>query len=674
MHYLKRLKIILQFKYVFVIILFLIFLLRYIFYNTSFNSNLNYLSGKVIDIKEGPYNTSFIVKTNSNYKVIVAVSNKNYRKNLKYGYNVLFNGQYTSINKNTIFNNFNYQKYLMSKKIFNYFKANQYTIVKKSSGFYTIKNSIYKRISPLKSNSYINALLLSNKSLLSEDEYNSIKDNSIMHLFAISGMHISFIISILSILLKKCNIYISDIVCLIVIFIYSFLVGFPASILRVFIYLIISFICKILNISISNILKLIYCAFLLLIYNPFFIYDLGFIYSFTLMFFIYYYSISDNSKVRSFLKMILLTFLVSSPITIYTFYHLNILSLITNIIFIPIVSIFLFPLSILTVLFPLFDPITYYLFKLLMGLSIFISKFRFLTLVIAKPPMLLILAYYLLLIIHKYKRIYFYIIITSFLFFLNNYFNFYYKIIYLDVRQGDSSLIITPFNKKIVMIDTGGLLYSSYNLSNNIITFLNNMGINQINYLVLTHGDYDHMGEAINLVENFKVEKVIFNCGEYNDLEKELIKELNKKKIKYYSCIKELNIDNNKLYFLQTREYDNENDNSNVIYTELNGYKFMFMGDAGVTTEKEIMNKYNLPDIDVLKVGHHGSKTSSGKDFIDTISPNYSIISVGKNNRYGHPNKEVLNNLKESKIYRTDQDGSIMFKIKNNMFLEAIIE
>ena len=92
----------------------------------------------------------------------------------------------------------------------------------------------------------------------------------------------------------------------------------------------------------------------------------------------------------------------------------------------------------------------------------------------------------------------------------------------------------------------------------------------------------------------------------------------------------------------------------------------MFMGDASTTTEKEILNKYNLPDIDVLKVGHHGSKTSSSKDLIAEINPKYSIISVGKNNRYGHPSKEVLNNLEKSKIYRTDQDGSIMFKIKDN--------
>ena len=78
------------------------------------------------------------------------------------------------------------------------------------------------------------------------------------------------------------------------------------------------------------------------------------------------------------------------------------------------------------------------------------------------------------------------------------------------------------------------------------------------------------------------------------------------------------------------------------------------------------IEKYNLKYIDVLKVGHHGSKTSSSKTFIDEINPKYSVISVGKNNRYGHPNKEVLDNLEYSMIYRTDQDGSIMFKIKND--------
>ena len=233
----------------------------------------------------------------------------------------------------------------------------------------------------------------------------------------------------------------------------------------------------------------------------------------------------------------------------------------------------------------------------------------------------------------------------------------------IDIGQGDSILIKYPYNQGNILIDTGK---NDYTMTNGIIPYLKSVGIRKIDYLIITHGDFDHMGEAINLVNNFKVEKVTFNCGSYNDLEKELIKVLDKKKIPYYSCIKELNIENNKLYFLNNKDYGNENDNSSVIYTELNNHKFLFMGDAGVEVEKYLLEKYNLQDIDILKVGHHGSKTSSSKEFINEINPKYSIISVGKNNRYGHPNKEVLENLDDSKIYRTDQDGSIMFKIKNN--------
>ena len=174
------------------------------------------------------------------------------------------------------------------------------------------------------------------------------------------------------------------------------------------------------------------------------------------------------------------------------------------------------------------------------------------------------------------------------------------------------------------------------------------------------------MGDAQYLVNNIKVDKVIFNNDTFNDLELNLVKILKEKNIKYYKNMKSISLGKNRLHFLNNELYDNENDNSSVIYTELNNYKFLFMGDAGVEIEEDLIEKYNLQNIDVLKVGHHGSKTSSSEKFVNEINPKYSIISVGKNNRYGHPNKEVLNNLENSKIYRTDQEGSIIFKIKNN--------
>ena len=225
-------------------------------------------------------------------------------------------------------------------------------------------------------------------------------------------------------------------------------------------------------------------------------------------------------------------------------------------------------------------------------------------------------------------------------------------------------MIISPYRKDIILIDTGGLY--GRNVSDDIIDFMMSEGIKSIDYMILSHGDFDHMGDAINYINKMDVNNVIFNCGGFNELELDLIKLLDNKKIKYYECIDELNIYKNKLYFINSNDYDNENDNSSVIYTSIYDTKLLYMGDAGTVVEDDLIDKYNLQNVDILKVGHHGSNTSSSMKFIDNINPKFSIISVGRKNRYGHPKKEVLDILQSSKIYRTDVDGSIMFKIKNN--------
>ena len=227
----------------------------------------------------------------------------------------------------------------------------------------------------------------------------------------------------------------------------------------------------------------------------------------------------------------------------------------------------------------------------------------------------------------------------------------------LDVSQGDCFVIQDKFNKKNIMIDTGGS-YNEY-LKDNIITFLKSKGINKIDFLILTHGDYDHMGYAEYFVKQIKVKNVIFNIDEYNNLELKLIKVLKSKKISYYKNVEQYD----KFQFLNTKLYDNENDNSNVIYFNYENYKFLFMGDASINKEEDLLEKYNLKNIDFLKVGHHGSDTSTSLKFINTINPKYSLISVGKNNKYGHPKKSVLNNLSNSQIYRTDLAGSVEIKL-----------
>ena len=551
-----------------------------------------------------------------------------------------------------------------------YININKYKIISKNNNiYYFIKQGI---INYFNNNRYLYTFILGDKSYLSKDVIRSYQENGISHLFAISGMHISLLVLIINKLLSKFNEYKRFKITSIILFIYLLLVGFSPSILRGVLFYFLFTINNLYYFYVKKINLFILILSIALLINPNYVYDVGFLYSYSISLSLLIFSdyLKGNYFI-SLLKVSIISSLVSIPITLYNFYQINLLSIIYNLFFVPLVSFIIFPFTLIVLIIKPLEPIYNLLIKVLEDSSLFLSNIDLFKFSFRKLNIFFYIFYFILIMffLFKNKKIYLYIFLFLLIihFFLpsNNYVEF------INVGQGDSSLI--HLNNKNIMIDTGGNRNREIYFYNIQPVFRSN-GINKIDYLVLTHGDFDHMGESINLVNNFKVEKVIFNCGEYNDLEKELIKVLKKKNIKYYACIKELNIDKNKLYFLQTKEYDNENDNSNVIYTELNGYKFMFMGDASITTEKEILSKYNLSDVDVLKVGHHGSKTSSGKEFINKINPKYSIISVGKNNRYGHPNKEVLDNLKETKIYRTDQDGSIMFKIKNNRLCYKMIK
>ena len=632
---------------------------------SNFYDNSNKVTGVVTKITITDKTTLYI----KSKETVIATTNK-ILNNINIGDKVTIYGEFTKPTENTNKYLFNYQKYLYRKNIHYQVRINKILKIKSNSNiYYLIKNVIIKR---LNNNPYLYTFILGDKTYLKKDVITSYQVNGISHLFAISGMHITLLSTLIDKLLKKIKLKEEKryLIITIILLIYLLIVGLSPSILRGVLFYILFKLNNIKYFFINPINLFITVVSLSLLINPNYIYDVGYQYSYLISFSLLKLSskLQEKNYFKSLLKVSIISFIVSLPITLYNFSQINILGIFYNLLFVPFVSIIIFPISLLSLIIP---PITYILnltTKLLETISLFLSKITIGIIIFKRLSLIIYFIYFILIIIYlirQNKKILYILFILLIIHILLPCIDTNSNIIFLDVGQGDS--IIINNKNKTIMIDTGGNKDIENNISQNIIIpSLKYRGIKKIDYLILTHGDFDHMGEAINLVESFKVEKVIFNCGEFNDLEKDLIKVLGKKKIKYYSCIKELNIDKNKFFFLQTKEYDNENDNSNVIYTELDDYKFIFMGDASVTTEKEILFKYNLPDIDVLKVGHHGSKTSSSKEFIDEIEPKYSIISVGKNNRYGHPNKEVLNVLDKSKIYRTDQDGSIMFKIKNN--------
>ena len=689
-----RLKRILQHRYFFGIlafcfILYSLFVYYFINFKSYYNGFEKSLQGTVNSYNINGDKLTIYLKVKEivivNY-YFKSLNEKTYfEDNLKLGDLISVEGELEEPERNSVFNGFDYNKYLYNKHIYYLMNANNISIMEKNSGLlFYFKNLVMDRINGIsKSKGYIMIFILGDKSFIDNEVKESYQNNGISHLFAVSGMHISLFAGIMLFFLKRVsynNYFNCGMVCLFLLF-YLFLAGFPASLLRASVMFILFSINKVFNLKISNLNILFMVIITILFIDPFYLFDIGFQFSYlisgTLIMMRRKIGVIKSKLKRSF-YVSLVCFLVSFPICIYNFYGTNFISVLFNIFYIPFVSIIVFPLSLITFVFPFLDSFLYSSIFVMERISLFISSINFGYIIFPKVNFCVYFIYYIVIFLSFWKIEFVLLFLVMLLIHKGYiYFNSNLYVYYLDVGQGDSALIRLPNNSGNILIDTGGKFSyemekwrekrSKYSIvKSSTIPFLKSFGIKKLDYLILSHGDFDHMGEAINLIDNFNVEKVIFNCGEFNDLEKELIKVLDKKKIRYYLCIKELNIDNNELYFLQTKEYDNENDNSNVIYTELNGYKFMFMGDAGVDKEKDILDKYNLSNVDVLKVGHHGSKTSSSKSFINEINPKNSIISVGKNNRYGHPNKEVLYILEDSKIYRTDQDGSIMCKIKKN--------
>ena len=589
---------------------------------------------------------------------------KEFKDNYSFGDKIYIEGEISVPNNNTIPNNFNYKNYLYHKYIYYIIKIDKIKIISKNDNiFLNIKNSIYKRIDTIKYNNYLYAFILGKSYYIDSEVLNNYKINGITHLFALSGLHVSMFSSIILFILKKIKLSekLSYFITSLFLIFFAFIASFTPSIVRSVLFFILSSINNVYYLYIKP-KYLLYIVFSILIFiNPFYIYDTGFILSFCISFFILLFNEKNkiNNNLLSILVISILSTLSSLPIIINMSYEINILGFINNLFFIPYVTYIVFPLSIIVVFISKLSFILKFLIIIMEYISKVSSNILNVKLIFPKMSLFLIIIYYvlLILIVKKINLKKIFIIYLSFLYFRCNFDKNNY-VYFIDVGQGDSALIVTKNNKSI-LIDTGGKVGSNYSLmKSNVIPFFKSIGIRKLDYLFITHGDYDHAGYGIDLVNNFNVKNRFTNKGKYNSLEKKLnIKSFNNSYIK---------IDNVEIYSLNSKLYNNENSDSLVLLVIIDNYKLLFMGDASINTEKDIMNNYDIGDVFILKVGHHGSKTSSSEEFINIVNPKYSIISVGKNNKFGHPNKEVLDNLSNSKIYRTDIDGSIMFKIKKD--------
>ena len=598
---------------------------------------------------------------------------KFFKEKVNIGNSVIVKGKLVSPKNNTVPYLFNYKKYLYNKRVYYTLKIDNIKILNENSNpFIKLKNRVIKHVNSYKDSTYLYAFILGKTELISDEVLTSYRENGISHLFALSGLHVSIFSSILLFILKKLRFkeILNYVLIFIFLLLFSFITGFSPSILRATLLFFLLSINKVFYLNIRT-LDILYLVFIILvIINPFIIYNLSFILSFTAAFFLIFSSdlLKGKNYFVSLFKVSLLSYFASLPLSIYYFGYTNLLGTILNLVFVPLVSFVVFPLTLLTFIISKFYSILNITTNLLESLSLLFNKFK---IIIYFPRINLIFVFIYLSILMLYikfkKKICLYLIIVLLIFFkIRPYMDNNTYIYYIDVGQGDSILVVTPHLNKTILIDTGGIVsfnenYKSNIVKNKTIPFFRRIGINRVDYLFLTHGDYDHAGEASELLSNFCVKKVFINKGNINNIEKKI----NNKEV---LTLKNFVIDSIKVNSLNNNVFNNENDDSTILLFNIYDYKFLFMGDASIKTEEYFLNNYILPNVDILKVGHHGSYTSTSTDFINVIKPKYSVISVGENNMYKHPNKSVLDILDNTKLFRTDVDGTIEVKISKKRY------
>ena len=672
----KKLKTILQ-SNIITIFIFLITVFYILFYlnnkpESKYTKNENIITGYIYecDRKED----KIVLKVKGKENILV-----NYYNDFKceLGSYIKAYGEIKKPEKNTNFYLFNYQNYLLTKKINYIFKADKIEKINTKIPFiYQIKNYLNKHIENYKSKPYLEALVLGKDDNIKENVIESYQTNGISHLLAISGAQITLfscgLLFILSKLFSKNTSYLFTIMFLLF---YLFITNFQSSILRAVAFFIILTINKQFELKISTLKLLIITLCTLLIINPYLIYSLGFILSFTVSFFLILFKGLINKYQNYFSKTLvisLIAFLSSAPIIINSFFKINLLSPIINLYFVPLVTFIIYPLALLIFIFRPLDNIFLNIVTIMEKASLKLSNINILNLSMSHINIIFFIIYYLIiiLILYNWQKGRNYVIVFFIILLIHhniNYLNPYSTLTMIDVGQGDSFLLKLKHNKANILIDTGGIASyddrKPYDIAKNIlIPYLNAEGVNKLDYLIITHGDFDHGGTAKNLIKNFKIKHIILN-RENNNLEKEIIKKFKGKITNISEGI--IKIENITLNFLNGLNTYDENKASLIIYTNIENRNILLMGDATKESENYILNTYNLPKMDILKVGHHGSNTSTSKKFIKKISPKISLISAGKNNIYGHPHQETLKKLKNSDVYITKKDGAVKINLNN---------
>lgn len=641
-----RLKIVLRYRLLLVVTI--IHLLGCIIYVQNFQSLTEY-SGEDYIINRYSEDDLFTYRTKN--AIIYSV------QKYKVGQLINYSGECID-NRQRNFIDFDYSKYLVSSNIKCSLYEPSIIAYEERNKFYVFKNNLRNKILKNDTLNFKRTIVFGDKSLVG-DELDVFYNMHLSHLLALSGMHISLITLLLRYIISKFieikeNV---DIAVIIFITLYCLLIDYSYLVIRTFLILYISLFINQLNIKTSKLNIFLIVFNIVLIYNKFSVFSYSLIYSFLCYFIIMLVDYEKHKLIKLYLTITLFTIMI----TINLNNQINPIGLILSPFITVLFEVVYFPYLLITTVLMIPDYFTKYFihfldvlyvkdFNIIIGdINLFFVTFYY------------IFIYYLLTLKRRIDifKVLLCIFVITFSIVIRSP---KITVMFFDVGQGDAMLISLD-NGVNILYDGGGNVFDEEKSDDiakyTIIPYLKKQGIRRIDYIVASHGDIDHMGSFKYLIDNYSYKNIYINCDDENESEKLLNAE------KLYNL--EIKSANYNLSFNCTPSHD-ENESSIVLYARLFDTTLIALGDMGYDNE-EVYAKA----ADILKVSHHGSNGSTSQELVDIVKPKYAIISVGKNS-YGHPTKEVLNNLKNTNVYRTDTHGAIKIVISDKVVVETKLE
>ncbi|WP_203361687.1 DNA internalization-related competence protein ComEC/Rec2 [Bacillus sp. REN10] len=603
---------------------------------------------------------------------------------------------------------FDYRKFLAHQHIFWQMKATRLSLSSCYQPKLSMKQQIFlwrakgidhiKETFPQSLQPTAAALLFGDRTLAEEEMTKAYQRLGIIHLLAISGLHVGLLTAFVYYLLIRIGITKerAQLILLMALPVYALLAGGSPPVVRACLMTILILFSIRFHRKFPPLDALSLSFLLVLLYDPYLLYQVGFQLSYLVSFSLILSSQSILAHPASFLgKMFVVTTvsqIAALPVMMYHFFELSIYSFVANLFFVPFYSFLLLPcLLVVYVVSFFFPPVLSFLPLLGEGLSrvdataVELSTWPFAVVVTGRPSALFIvlLCFVCLMAFLYWERtkrllpVCFLLVLAVGAQIMTQTYSSKGEVSFIDIGQGDATLIKLPFNQGNYLIDTGGLLpfhkeewqkqRRDFTIGEDVLLpYFKSKGITRIDKLILTHSDYDHIGAAVELFPHMEIKEMIISPGsEVKPVMQQTIEQAKRfhVPVRYGIFQESWQTGEAAFQFLSPEDDQYEgNDDSLVLYAHIGGKKWLFTGDAEISAEQKMAERFSL-DVDVVKLGHHGSKTSTSEEWMDETTPEYGIISVGRKNRYGHPHREIIQRLAghQVKVWRTDLHGEITY-------------